>query len=653
MNKWITRAALLLLTGVLAAGCLYAVSTERGTVSSGGTGVAGDGSGTVRILEADEYRRETEGKAEEPFSGEDLVWQGGRAACETSASAVYIPCDPEIVQTWESAWNEQDEETASAEASEAGQDDGNTEEKSDSGIPGVNDQWEELLEGLAPASGKGEIFFQEDPYLLTPAAAMREGHAFRACLCTEKTVRSFSIVLTGLPVLCMTKTDQEEIRRKEVHTGLITLIEPWSAQNPTEDPMEIPAEAGQTETRLAEIGAGTERGSGAGSKTENGAISKTEAETRTGQLRCTFHVRGNVTSTLAKKPYRVSLLDAAGGKVKVSWLGLRSDDDWILNPLYTDATRVREKTAYALWEEAAACAEAPQPSSHLRYVELFMDDACQGIYCLMEPVDGKQLGLEAGDLLYKIDRWDYEYPYLDLYGDAQAAQETEIYNDYGFPCVEIKYPRTWDGTASWDPMRLYHDFSFRTGDPAALTEAGLQTDLDSVVTLSLFCAMTHAMDNNWKNSFLIAYAADGAAQKTGEGSYVLRRTTWDLNYIFGDVFLFDPEKGYTEFDPGTAFLYTPGQDSTFDFEAFLAADPSLEDALRDKWAVWRKAGISADRIIALARENRDLLLQSGAMEREKSLWPQETDDQEAMDRMETWIRRRFLFLDEIFGYQEP
>lgn len=653
MNKWITRAALLLLTGVLAAGCLYAVSTERGAVSSGGTGAAGDGSGTVRILEADEYRRETEGKAEEPFSGDDLVWQGGRAACEASASAVYIPCDPEIVQTWESAWNEQDEETASAEASEAGQDDGNTEEKSDSGIPGVNDQWEELLEGLAPASGKGEIFLQEDPYLMTPAAAMREGHAFRACLCTEKTVRSFSIVLTGLPVLCMTKTDQEEIRRKEVHTGLIALIEPWSAQNPTEDPMEIPAEAGQTETRLAEIGAGTERGSGAGSKTENGAISRTEAETRTGQLRCTFHVRGNVTSTLAKKPYRVSLLDAAGGKAKVSWLGLRSDDDWILNPLYTDATRVREKTAYALWEEAAACAEAPQPSSHLRYVELFMDDACQGIYCLMEPVDGKQLGLEAGDLLYKIDRWDYEYPYLDLYGDAQAAQETEIYNDYGYPCVEIKYPRTWDGTASWDPMRLYHDFSFRTGDPAALTEAGLQTDLDSVVTLSLFCAMTHAMDNNWKNSFLIAYAADGAAEKTGEGSYVLRRTTWDLNYIFGDVFLFDPEKGYTEFDPGTAFLYTPGQDSTFDFEAFLAADPSLEDALRDKWAVWRKAGISADRIIALARENRDLLLQSGAMEREKSLWPQETDDQEAMDRMETWIRRRILFLDEIFGYQEP
>jgi len=633
MNMWKNKTILALLTGVLAAGCLYALSLEGGTAFSGGTGAAGDGSGPVRILEADEYRQKTEGKAEEPFSGDDLVWQGGRAACEASASAVYIPCDPEMLLTWESAWTGQDDETASAGATEAGRDGGIREEKTEDGIPRVNDQWEELLEELAPASGKGEIFLQEDPYLMTPVAAMREGHAFRASLCTEESARSFSIVLTGLPAVCMTKTDQEEIRRKEVHTGLITVIEPRTVQ----DPAAGPAEAGQTESGRTGTGAGTETGTGAGA----------------GPLRCTFHVRGNVTSTLAKKPYRVSLLDAAGGKAKVSWLGLRSDDDWILNPLYTDATRVREKTAYALWEEAAACAEAPQPSSHLRYVELFMDDACQGIYCLMEPVDGKQLGLEAGDLLYKIDRWDYEYPYLDLYGDAQAAQETEIYNDYGYPCVEIKYPRTWDGTASWDPMRLYHDFSFRTGDPAALTEAGLQTDLDSVVTLSLFCAMTHAMDNNWKNSFLIAYAADGAAEKTGEGSYVLRRTTWDLNYIFGDVFLFDPEKGYTEFDPGTAFLYTPGQDSTFDFEAFLAADPSLEDALRDKWAVWRKAGISADRIIALARENRDLLLQSGAMEREKSLWPQETDDQEAMDRMETWIRRRFLFLDEIFGYQEP
>jgi hypothetical protein len=156
--------------------------------------------------------------------------------------------------------------------------------------------------------------------------------------------------------------------------------------------------------------------------------------------------------------------------------------------------------------------------------------------------------------------------------------------------------------------------------------------------MSLFCAMTHAMDNNWKNTFLVC-------RRRPDTGYDLFRTIWDLNYVFGDVFLYDPENKFNYFDYFTADAYQPGKDSSWDFEAFLAADPSMRDILCEQWKEWRKGGISADYVCAAARSNYDTLRRSGALAREMERWPQENTPEEAMERMEDWIARRFDFLD--------
>lgn len=451
--------------------------------------------------------------------------------------------------------------------------------------------WQEILTGLEPARPDAQVFLCQDDMMDDPATAIAEGHPFQACLSSSGGRKAFSLVLTGFPAVCIDKTDPDEIVLKEVHQGRIRCI----------------------------------------------PLSRADREE---EILCSFHVRGNVSSTLDKRPYKVSLLDRASGKYKTSLGGLREDDDWILNPLYTDSSRVREMTAYALWDQVTALSDVPQATSRMRYVELFLDNSYQGIYGLMEPVDGKQLALREGDLLYKIDRWDREYPYLDLY--EEMAGETEILTDKDFPCVEIRFPRDWDRTATWLPMYAYHAFSFRTHDPQTLEDAGLQTDMDSVVSMSLYCALTHAMDNTWKNSFL-------SARRTGDG-YTLYRTIWDLNYVFGDTFVYAPERGYTVFDPDSASAYVPLEDSTYDFEAFLRADPSLYDALCAKWAQWREGGVDAETVCAVARKNMELLEAGGAMARETKRWPQEKTGRESLQEMEEWIRARFAYLDQHFGW---
>lgn len=620
------------IAGILAILTVLLLSTflVEQKLSSGAGGIRAEGGNYAakQFLSAKQFGKAAAQLSQSVFSPEEVLWQEGPAACDCSAegAVVCLPCDPEALEAQEKAW--------------AGSGENLTET---SGT--ILRYWEDLLEDLQPASGEARICVEADPFMKTPAAAMREGYAFPAMLLTKEEAKPFSIVLTGLPALCLWKTDADPILKKENHTASIRLLSAGKdaygpeerAEEKTEgEPVEEPQAAEALPADSRETG---EMTGGAAGGTREG-----KAAPENSLLYCNFHVRGNVTSSLAKKPYKVSVTDASGTKAKISWLGLRTDDDWILNPVYTDRTRVREKTAYALWDLTSACAQAPQSSSRMEYVELFLDNTCQGIYMLMEPVDGKQLGLTAGDLLYKIDRWDYEFPYYEQYGAAEENRETEIYTDHGYPCVEIKYPRNWDGTVSWDLMQRYHGFSFKDGEESLFGQASADPDLDSVVTMSLYCALTHAMDNNWKNSFLIA-------EKEETGRYTLRRTIWDLNYVFGDVFVYDPEEGYTVFDPGSAAVYVPGQDSSWDFEAFLRSDPSLEESLRLKWRQWRQAGISADTICALIGENRTLLDKSGALIREERLWPESVGGAEALEEMETWIRRRISFLDSFFGYE--
>ena len=569
MKKNWNYIILLILAGILliavsAAACRNrTVSSDEKTDAAADTVPAGPGRGCITIIGREEYEEVLEQSRRAVFRASDLLWHKSAPACDEKTASVYFPCDVRKV-------------TKAA-------------------LSDRNTFAEKYLSGLQPAANENRILICADDMMENPEQAVSAGHPFEALIQSGENAAQFRIILTGLPALCLEKTDSEEIVRKEEHEGRIRYI----------------------------------------------PLSSGEAVLADTECFCRFHVRGNVSSTLEKKPFKLTLTDKAGNRQKDTLADLREDDDWILNPLFTDSTRVREMTAYGLWDQISVFSDVPQASSRMRYVEVFLDNAYQGIYGLMEPVDGRQLALTEGDLLYKIDRWDREYPYLDEYEINEG--KTEIYTDRGFPCVEIRYPTRWDRTASWLPMQAFHTFSFRTQDLQTLSRAGLEPDRDSLVSISLYCALTHAMDSTWKNSFLIAKAKE-------DGGYKLYRTIWDLNFVFGDVFVYAPEEGYTIFDPGTAGSYKPTEDSTYDFEAYLSADPSLEDSLRQKWALWREGGVDAESVCDAAEQNLSLLKDSGALNREMERWPQQKTCDEAFGEMEEWIRARFAYLDKRFGW---
>ena len=288
-----------------------------------------------------------------------------------------------------------------------------------------------------------------------------------------------------------------------------------------------------------------------------------------------------------KKPWKVSLKNKNGEQLKESILGMRKDDDWILNPMYSDMSRVREKTAYQLWEKTSAVTETYVPSSRLQYVEL----------------------------LYKIRQWPWEFDYFSLY--SQREGEMEVENGRGGAAVRMTYPREWTEAADWGPMETFQQFCFKTRDLSTLEEAGIGYDRDSVIQLSLFCSLIQAPDNTWKNSILIAKKVTDETDQNGDSAtaglrYVLYRDTWDLNYTFGDHSVKPVEMRQTEFSLDRVASFDTGYDCTYDYSTFRAADSSVKQRTLELWTLWRENGITPEYLCGLA---------------------------------DTWIRQRFAFLD--------
>ena len=444
------------------------------------------------------------------------------------------------------------------------------------------------LEGKLTVSEKGgEICILTDDPIddVQPADIIEQGTAYRLAVVFPDSYMEAGIVFIGLPAISI-HYDDGEISGKEKHTGRIDVLDPSRDEYRSFD--------------------------------------------------CSFHVRGNTSVLFDKKSYRVELHDKNGNNLKESLLGLRRDDDWILNSLSTDRTLAREKICYALWEILGRMEREPVPAPSMEYAELFINGSYMGVYGLMYPVDKKLMGMKQGDILYKIKTWKEE---LDAPGKLTDYNGiSDVLNTNGFAYASIEYPKENEGVFDWGPLEAYQDFVFETQDLSTLAERKISLNMDNFILHELFCEMVRAADNTWKNLFVAAYA-------DGRGGYILSETIWDLNYTFGDTFVWDPEKGNTAFLKESTNTYKLRYDRDYGYTALIIADPDTKERAGEKWKRWRKEGIGPELIREMFDKQQDILIKSGAMKRNEDRWPGSTTNDNT--EIYEWLDGRFRFLDEV------
>ena len=309
--------------------------------------------------------------------------------------------------------------------------------------------------------------------------------------------------------------------------------------------------------------------------------------------RMEIKIRGNTSRRFPKKSYRMKLVDGNGDKFHMSIAGLRADDDWILNAMYTDASKIREKLAYELWDNVNS-AGVRAASSQLEFVEVFINGSYCGLYGLQERIDNKQLkGDKRADIIYKVATNDM--PTVDELMECSDTVECaafEVQGDY------------FGGTAQqlWQPAAAY--MSALTGEEFDTRD---RIDLENSIDYGLWVLLTQAHDCHFKNQFMNCVYENGR--------YTIYRMPWDVNHTFGDYWSNDAESDNWS---GHEIGYLVKDDL---FDVMLASgDEDIISAVKERWLALRADTITEDTILERAGEIFDGA--AAAIERDGKRWPE-------------------------------
>jgi len=325
------------------------------------------------------------------------------------------------------------------------------------------------------------------------------------------------------------------------------------------------------------------------------AASLTVYQTAGGRLQAVstpieINERGNTSRRFPKKSYRVKIVNADGEKDNLSIAGLRCDDDWILNPMYTDTSKIREMLAYQLWEKINT-SSVFAASSRVAYCEVYINGEYWGLYGVQERIDRKQVdGDKRSGILYKVIA--NNRPTVD---ELLTCESDEVCRGFelAFAGAGVKNP--WKPAAAYMALLNDEDCDIR----ASLS-------MENTIDYGLWAMLCQAHDCHFKNQFLnCVYNGSG---------YTMYKIPWDLNNTFGDIWQNDAEDtNHTAFHAGDLVI-----DGAFGV-LLDSGDPQIYSAIQSRWQFLRAAAITEENLIDMAYAIYTPLI--AAIERDSLRWP--------------------------------
>lgn len=483
-----------------------------------------------------------------------------------------------------------------------------------------NAQTKDWKGGLSAPGGC--LYFIEDAQISHKQEALEEGHAFRYVVVNAegKLLDKGQLVATGLPMMVWRLDEPVNWQTVDAfvhegeYTGTVTVFDP------------------------------------------NGEYTVQISRMRS-------RIRGNSSRWADKKSFKMNLLNDKGEKRKLGLCGMRKDDDWILDALSADDTRLREVSAFRLWEEIIQSNPSDRIGSRMCYMELVADGQYQGIYGLQEPIDKKQLNAEEGDVLYKSGghRWptEEEIDYMLAQSAAEVGelvdgQRTWQQDDvtYAADAVYLKIDKhTVKLSAKLYPNRIQNEVwqPFLTlvrtmHDPAStLEQVDTVCDRSNLIDIELFRQALFAWDNLANNTYYYG-------QKTADGWRFIY-VPWDLDQTFGNGWDACVNDGTMNSTAYTVLGRDKACDDGYEFETALPAAAAEQAGNQDKvrrWQQLRSGPLSTENVCALLQHSSDELIRSGAQVREDVRWPVRDNDT-TLEEIQAYMTLRLEALDAYYA----
>jgi hypothetical protein len=238
-----------------------------------------------------------------------------------------------------------------------------------------------------------------------------------------------------------------------------------------------------------------------------------------------------------KKSLKLNLKDKNENNNKLSLLGFESDDDYILNPMWFDDVKVREKLAMDLWNQMAEEKGSQLKMSGGQYCELITNEKYEGLRVLQNKIERSYLNLDADDILLKgknVNKGTVKPP-EEVYEVVYSGQSEEI---------------TFQTIGDFFYMK---DFT--------------NVNLESWVDMQLFLHLGNMVDNEaYKNIYYVIERADDKE--------FLSFIPWDTDMSFG-----------VYWEDGFRLLPDSVENITYrmEYERLKEQYPQLDELLASRW----------------------------------------------------------------------
>ena len=361
--------------------------------------------------------------------------------------------------------------------------------------------------------------------------------------------------------------------------------------------------------------------------------------------------RGGSTNTADKhkRNYKIKSINFKGKSQDISLLGMREDNNWILDAGQIDLFRLRNRIATEIWNDFATkpyyASKEPKAKSGVtgKVVEVILNNKYRGIYSLTEAMDRKELKLKKYDdkdqefhgQLWKVSSWD-KATFWDIDKDYDNTQET-------WHAFETKYPDIEDvNPTDYSPLYEAIDFVVNSNDEAFKKEAGDYFDIPVLIDYQLFLETLKPVDNNGKNMYWGIY--DVAKSKK------LTLAIWDLDASVGQDW-----RCSTPLHPDYVLPNTDlGVKDGFNLYHRLSSlnVDNYNEKVASRYQELRKTYFSEENLISRYQGYYDMLVKSGAASREETKWSEDSDIggyplnfKSEIEYIKNWIINRLNYLD--------
>lgn len=340
-----------------------------------------------------------------------------------------------------------------------------------------------------------------------------------------------------------------------------------------------------------------------------------------------IHIRGGTSINYPKKGYKLSLDNPA----KLSFLGMRNDDDWILYAAYNDQERVRNVFSTKLWKDGCASNNdfGLDNGIEYRFIELFLNGSYHGLYALGYPVDGLVLDLTDKEYIYKKKYWDWE-----------AAED---FSKTGAMAGYELVSRRENNISAWQPLRSYYKLIYETdksNDTELLNSIDIGNSIDIYIFLNLIQGADHVDKRSIHNVYITA--------KRLKDRYVMLYTPWDMDQTWGNVW----ESGLQN----QCEVYGAEPEDDYVLKSGVIAElvnrnnDIIIKAVSERYRVLRRGAWSDEAVCALIDDYERDIYYSGAYLRDMERWESATcqNPETGLDKFREYVLERFKHMDACY-----